>query len=68
MSKRPHSCIAAIIWKEWGTTGMGTGFMISKNLVLTAAHNFYLSKTRVSDKSIKIYPGACGELKKCYEV
>jgi len=63
MKKRLHKFVSAIIWKEAGQNGEGTGFLISRNLVLTVAHNFYNGEIRLKNDSIKIYPGAFGELK-----
>ena len=63
MSKRLHRFTAAIIWKETGKIGRGTGLLVSANLILTVAHNLYYGPVRVQNNSIKIYPGAFVDLK-----
>ena len=63
MDKRLHKFTCAIVIKQGGRTAVGSGMLISKNLVLTCAHNFFLQSNRVDDASMKIYPGAYGELK-----
>lgn len=46
----------AIIWRnnklQASTVGRGSGLLISKNLVLTVAHNFYNKMLRVDDELI----------------
>ena len=41
MQNRLHRHIVAIVWRMQGTVGRGTGLIISKDLVLTSAHNLY---------------------------
>ena len=68
MRKRLHRFTSAIIWKEGGQIGRGSGFLVSRNLILTVAHNLYRGISRVQKESIKIYPGAYGELKNPYTI
>ena len=42
---------------------LGSGCIISKNLLLSSAHNFFRGNKIVKKGSIKIYPGAYGVLK-----
>jgi len=62
MSKRLHRFTSAIIWKEAGDIGKGTGFLISSNLVLTVAHNLFHGGIEVRKEAIKIYPGSTESL------
>ena len=69
MQKRLHRFTAAIIWKEGEQKGKGTGFLVSNDLILTVAHNFFdTAGIRIKKESISIYPGAFGELKDAYTV
>ena len=63
MDKRLHKFTCAIVIKQGGRTAVGSGMLISKNLVLTCAHNFFLQSNRVDDASMKIYPGRMENLK-----
>ena len=41
MQERLHKFQTAIIWRDEYKVGRGSGLLISQNLVLTCAHNFY---------------------------
>ncbi len=44
LKKLPHKHIGLLIWRREDNKklkGTGSGFLISKNLVLTCAHNLY---------------------------
>ena len=68
MSNRLHKLHVAIVWRSptSNITGRGTGLMISRDLVLTTAHNFYHESNRVDNSLIKIYPSQHGKLGKHY--
>jgi len=72
MTEKLHKNVVAIIWKQkqahFDQVGRGSGLLISKNLVLTSAHNFYYKKERVSDTSFDIYPGQYGSLGRSYKI
>lgn len=40
--------------------GFGSGVLISRDLVLTAAHNVYQHESREINHNIEFYPGQCG--------
>lgn len=54
-------------WK--GRIYRGSGILISRNLVLTSAHNVWCGDYNQPFSSIKFYPGVCGVLAEvpCYE-
>lgn len=58
MGRVMHRCIGVLLGKDPVTKQYmkGTGFLISKNLVLTSAHNL------AGGVKCKFYPGAFGEL------
>ena len=69
MSNQLHKHIVAITFiniKHPNQLKKGSGFLVSSNLVLTAAQNFYDAKERVFSEQVKIYPGQCGPLKKYF--
>jgi V8-like Glu-specific endopeptidase len=63
-----HKWQVAIVWKldksQGSKIGRGSGLLISKDLVLTAAHNFYYSifgQTKNVDlDKVNMYPGQYG--------
>ena len=48
--------------------GKGTGILISQNLVLTVSHNIFNLKMGHEYVKILFFPGACGRLRKAYEI
>ena len=52
MSERIHKHICAINWRDEFKYGKGSGIMISRDLVLTAANNFYDPSNRVDMRLI----------------
>jgi V8-like Glu-specific endopeptidase len=46
----------------------GSGVLISRDLILTAAHNFYDKDLRKENGGFKFYLGACGTAEKYYEL
>ena len=68
MSEKMHKNMVVINWKKEGAQGKGSGVLISKNLVLTCAHNFYSKIQRVEDKYFSIYPKHSGVLKNPYQI
>ena len=52
MSERIHKHICAINWRDEFNAGKGSGIMISRDLVLTAANNFYDPSNRVDMRLI----------------
>jgi hypothetical protein len=60
-----HKWQVAIVWQsdksEGNKLATGSGLLISKNLVLTVAHNFYnLMHKRVDLNIVNLYPGQYG--------
>ena len=47
---------------------MGSGVLISKNIVLTAAHNIYNRVQGYENTAFKVYFGADGTAKQYYDV
>lgn len=48
--------------------GSGTGFLISSDIILTAAHNLYSQKTRYEHTDFKLYLGADGVAEHYHEI
>ena len=46
----------------------GTAFLISPNLAVTSAHNFYNKQTGEFYRDFKFYPAQCGFLKKPHHI
>jgi V8-like Glu-specific endopeptidase len=47
---------------------VGSGVLISRDLILTAAHNLYDKDLRKENEEFKFYLGACGTAEKYYEL
>ena len=72
ISKTPHNLIGALLFvTKRGIVGLGTGILISPDLVLTAAHNLYSHPTLKSPEQhyekFRFYPGQYGPLEKYAE-
>ena len=64
-----HKNNVALLWR--GTKhqiGRGSGLLISRNLVLTCAHNFYNHGLRVDNGLFSVYPGLCGKVGEGYKI
>ena len=72
MKEQLHKHIGVLHFKKRGnfTMGNGTAFLISSNLVLTAAHNLVENRTGSIFHDIVFYPGHQGTIKRenAYEV
>ena len=68
MNLRLHKFQTAIIRREKGNIVRGSGNLISPNLVLTCAHNFWSNMQIVDANYFEIYVGQCGNLEKPYRV
>ena len=68
MDQPRHKNIVAIIWRNKGKACRGSGALISKDLVLTSAHNFYYQNQQVPNELFEIYPGLCGKLGKHFKI
>ena len=71
MKEPKHKHVGVILSRKWsdGPLMKGTGFAVSSNIVLTAAHNLYeTSKDKQIGKhiGIKYYPGQEGLLTNYY--
>jgi V8-like Glu-specific endopeptidase len=59
----PNNCIGVLYTKNRGELMMlGTGFLVTCNLVATVAHNLYSRKEKIEIKELYFYPGICGQL------
>lgn len=69
MTQKIHKNICVILWRErYGNLSRGTGLLVSKNLVLTCAHNLYNNLSRIKDELLEVYPGHCGTLERHFKV
>lgn len=69
MTQPLHKWIGALQFQDAGDVlGIGTGCLISPNIVLTAAHNIYNLRMKAYNKNFLFYLAACGELKNPYVV
>ena len=68
MSSRIHKFQTVIISRPQDSIGRGSGNLISPNLVLSAAHNFYFNKQPINLDLFYIFPGAYGPLTEPYSI
>ena len=69
VAKDLHKNNVAILWRDTkNQIGRGSGILISKNLVLTCAHNLYWLGQRVNNNLFSIYPGLDGKLERAYKI
>lgn len=67
-SKLHKNITAIIIRKNNAIFARGSGLLISRNLVLTCAHNLKHMNKLFAAESIDIYPGVYGPFNKPYKV
>ena len=68
MGNAIHKNNVAILWRSADQVGRGSGLLISRNLVLTCAHNFYNHGLRVADGLFSVYPGLCGKVGEGFKI
>ena len=69
MARPLHKWIGALQFTDVGdVAGIGTGCLISPNIVLIAAHNIYNLRMKAYNKNFLFYLAACGELKNPFVV
>lgn len=71
MRELPHRLIGAVIFKKHNKAAdisLGTGILISPDIVLTAAHNLYNFKNKAEHKKFRFYLGQSGRLTSYYSV
>lgn len=70
MRELPHRLIGAVIFKKHNKAdiSLGTGILISPDIVLTAAHNLYNFKNKAEHKKFRFYLGQSGRLTSYYSV
>ena len=68
MGNAIHKNNVALLWRSNHKVGRGSGLLISRNLVLTCAHNFYHNGQRVADGLFSVYPGLCGRVGEGYKI
>jgi V8-like Glu-specific endopeptidase len=60
--KKPYCSLGALVaWDRYKTTAIGTGILVSPNLILTAAHNVYHLNNRAQYPNIRFLLGANGK-------
>jgi V8-like Glu-specific endopeptidase len=66
----PHRLIGAVIFKKHDQEdiSLGTGILISPDIVLIAAHNLYNFKKKAKHKKFWFYLGQSGRLTSYYPV
>lgn len=62
LSKLPYRHLGVIISRGERHVSYGTGILISRNLVLTCAHNIFNATKRILFKELSFYPGQHGLL------
>ena len=70
MKELMHKSIGSITFNHphKNPMGLGTGFLISENLVLTSAHNIYDREFKVYHQNLNFYPSAYGILSNPIEI
>ena len=69
MEEAIHKNIAVVLWMHQNVVGRGSGLLISRNLILTCAHNFFNRNREMVDLSFySIYPGQSGKLVDPYRI
>lgn len=69
MTKLPHRLIGLITFENAnGCLGVGTGILISRNLVLTVAHNVFDHSFKNNYRKHRFYRGICGKVDTYYSV
>ena len=66
MRQRMHRFMVAIVWRRTKhgvpSVGRGSGVLISPNLILTVAHNFFHNRERVENLYFELFIGQRGKL------
>ena len=72
MKEQIHRFMVAIVWRKRISNspkiGRGSGILISQNLVLTVAHNFYFDRDRVEDNCFELFVGQSGPMLRPYKI
>ena len=68
MEQAIHKNIAVVLWMHKNVVGRGSGLLISRNLILTCAHNFFYRNQMVDLSFYSIYPGQSGKLVDPYSI
>lgn len=63
-----HKCIGLLL--SFGRQSVGTAFLISRDILVTAAHTICKRESRLVSTDTKFYPGVNGELDDypCYNI
>jgi hypothetical protein len=64
-----HRLIGVLLFTvKGGGIGRGTAVLISKNLIMTVAHNIYDRNYDCENTNFEFFPSACGAIIKCYKI